>query len=237
MKRKHYKKIYIASLFTIIIIIIGGIYIVHRIDIESNKSETYEDDKSVKSYIDQMYNVQSDYSDYTLENNAKYLKTGIENLNNLSYETKEQVLETIGYSELNYLGVNDVEIVFDSLPDGTIGNTNSKSRVITINTDFLEMDLNQEEEMQLVKAPIHEARHMYQGDLINIYINSSPSERNMIVFRECTAWLAGALTYKSPNKYGEGYYLDYRNNQLEKDAENWADERYEFILNELRKYK
>lgn len=175
-----------------------------------------------------------DYEEYTLESQKMILKTGIEGFKELNLDNKKMVLETLAKVELNRLGCNNVKIEFKSISDSNDAETNVEKRVISINQKRL-MDSNIDAKI-LFTAVLHEVRHQYQWDCIRCYINASPNERRLLIFKDCEAWVDAAYNYIYPHKIESDYeeqLKQYKNNALEEDANLYATERYLEYCKEL----
>ncbi|MDD6155808.1 MAG: hypothetical protein PUB52_02115 [Lachnospiraceae bacterium] len=142
--------------------------------------------------------------------------------NNLSINRKRQIAKLIIQNEIIYLGIPEgvyVEFVCD-MPKMTWGSYRNESRTIFINLEVLENG-SAEDSLNTI---LHEMRHLYQANLVDIYCRLSTEEKNIAYFSELRKWSESFDSYTtvSGDDYSIEEYMNYYTEAVEIDAREYA---------------
>lgn len=194
------------------------------------------------TYAEKLQNVSvyEAYGDeYRLSSNIDKIKLIRDNdvFQTLDLEEKKEVLMAVGYCEARYLGLCEISIVFADMDDTSLGNYNHETKTITINERPLKnAELTGGSARELCETMFHECRHCYQHLLIELYLDSSPAQRNLILFYNegVNAWLENMEDYKSGGDTAVEM-LDYVGQSVELDAITYSKEEADTLYGEIDK--
>ncbi|MDD6193594.1 MAG: hypothetical protein PUB19_01695 [Lachnospiraceae bacterium] len=144
-----------------------------------------------------------------------------------SESNKIKILNTILCIEENYLGLSNVSLIIDDLPQNKGGYYNKKRRTIYLNRYYL--DDNQ----QILKSLLHEVRHSYQVRMCELYIKLSPADRALYAFYDTRAYIDEYQgRYISP----EENHTMYLKQESEIDAYRYSREAVEEYMSRINGY-
>lgn len=148
---------------------------------------------------------------------------------NLSTQEKLKVLQDILNCELNFWGLEfDVEVVTEELSRNTLGCYCNKEKKITIDKSHLE---NSDPD-QVLKTLLHESYHVWEYELVRLYIDSSVEQRKMRIFRNCEEYFYEMMNYQDGGNNYEEYML-YSCQCMERDSRAYASENVKIYYEEI----
>lgn len=139
-----------------------------------------------------------------------------------SVEEKLKIAAYITETESEYYGVIEKPAVSAAVMDtAVLASTNFEDNEITYNKAYL-AEINKE---TLLSATLHEMVHVYQNNLIIMYITQIQGGdfEDMLVFNEARQIIDNSGSYVSPRED----YVEYKSQFAEEHAEEKAKERYE----------
>lgn len=139
-----------------------------------------------------------------------------------SVEEKLKITAYITETESEYYGVIEKPAVSAAVMDtAVLASTNFEDNEITYNKAYL-AEIDKE---TLLSATLHEMAHVYQNNLIIMYITQIQGGdfEDMLVFNEARQIIDNSGSYVSPRED----YVEYKSQFAEEHAEEKAKERYE----------
>lgn len=112
-----------------------------------------------------------------------------------------------------------MEFVCD-MPKMTWGSYRNESRTIYINLEVLENGSAKDS----LNTILHEMRHLYQANLVDIYCRLSTEEKKIAYFSELREWSESFDSYNtvSGDDYSIEEYMNYYTEAIEIDARDYA---------------
>lgn len=165
--------------------------------------------------------------EYCLKENIDTIKLIRDNdtFQSLNYQQKCEVIEAVLRCEGRFLGLCEFDIVFEDLPDSTLGQYNHWKRQITINAKQIrDGNMLGGSSEEILNTCLHEARHAYQCLLLELYVNATPEQRNLYVFTSLGVgdWI-DEIDHENSSFEGIEEYMDYLGQEMEIDARDYAE--------------
>lgn len=163
------------------------------------------------------YFYENKYEEYTIENYKNVIMpiSSYEQWNSISDGEKKKVLQVCMLIEENYLGISDVDLVFEKMDKNTGGNFNNKKNTIHLNTYYLE------DNRKVLTFLTHECRHAYQWNMCQLLKKLNPKERALYAFYETRGYID---EYEGAYVKGEDDYDKYIHQESEIDAYKYSND-------------
>lgn len=140
----------------------------------------------------------------------------------LSHEDKRQLLCEVAVTELKRLGIENyasIHVDEDKLEEYTLGYYSDSDKIIRISSAYIDQGSFEEN----VKVVFHEAFHAYQHYVVAVTDFDSFDVQNGYYYKQVREWKENAENYIP----GAIDFEAYEQQPLERDANIYADERYE----------
>ena len=167
----------------------------------------------------------------TLENNTDTLLHLEETIwENLSFQERLDVLQTVANIEAEYLGIpNELNVGASNLKENILGQYRDDTHEIIISLDSLMNDSAK----KVLGTLCHEAYHSYQYRIVEVYYNADKHTQELKLFEKARSYLKEFSDYLNPDTNFEAYYQQ----ECETDARNYAktavDKYYQYIFSNL----
>ena len=158
------------------------------------------------SIINSQVAVTSTYGgEYTLENNIDIILNLQEDTwDSLNAKEKLDTCQVLANCEGNYLGIShELNVSSGTLKNDTLAFYKENTHQIVIDLNYLEDASSRE----VCEAICHEAYHAYSYELVRLYQNASPSERNLLLFDNAASYMNELSDYKDAARDGVDAYL------------------------------
>ncbi len=241
---KYFETLILATLCSVLFI--AMIYFIKTINKKNNLDETTQEENSNKKLFGALmgcrtiiafcllvlvvpigFNLipsnlsvsgQASYSEeYTIENSKAQLSQLDEQIwSTLSTQEKLDVMQTVANIEKNYLGLpHELTIETEDLEGETLGSYWDFHYVIKIDSEHLENSMAKD----VLDTICHEAYHAYQHRLVDIYNQSSPEDKDLLMFEDVKKYKEEfELNYVN----GVDGFTEYYSQQCEIDAREYA---------------
>ncbi len=167
------------------------------------------DDLSPEKHMDIIMNIQRD------------------NWKTLSVSEKLKTLQFIANIEAHTFGLpHELNVRLDANTPEQLGSYSNKEHNIYLNVNILDNIA------ELMPTLLHECFHAYQQKTADIYNKLPESDKKLALFRDASIYANEFNSYKNGNSDFKEYYYQ----KCETDARNYADAKYLYYSNLIRKY-
>lgn len=171
------------------------------------------------------------YDDYAIPKNIDNLKYVLsdDKYQQQTFEKKCEIIKSILYWEANRLGIGYFDVSFEYLRENVAAEYNNGTNTISINKTLLENGYNVE---YIALACMHECRHIYQIELIKIWMRLTPQQRSLMVFDGLyvSEWHENLKNYIDIDTDSFGYETQI----VEIDADMYALDEVDHLMDEVR---
>lgn len=165
---------------------------------------------------------------YTIENNIEEILQVREFVwDKLSVDRRLELLQTIANVETHELGVNKtLKLVPDHLEQNTLGCYSDYDHIIKIDIEHLANSRSHD----VLKTILHECRHAYQHEIVNLLDKTKSEYQNLYLFRDAQQFKKGFKCYDDDT------VQEYWYNPVEIDARSYAEIRIKTYYDVFAKY-